>query len=292
MKLIQSILTQNNCYKAGRKINPIGIVIHSIGCEQPSAAAFVRSWNTATPGGREVCVHGFIDGVNLGDVYQTLPWNYRSWSCGSGVKGSYNDSYIQVEICEPKSGGYVNGQLTKYDPTKFENYFKGVVNAAADLCAYLMKLYPSITVGNIVSHAEAHARGYASNHADVGHWWKFHNYDMDDFRQAVKSRTVSQTPAAPSQTPVNNQPTVKEVAKVKYLVVYGKKEDKDAAETLAYRLGCPVMDADIKFDYSIIENVYCVGAPGELPFTGYAKQIISGTDRYDTMRKVLDLKIE
>jgi N-acetylmuramoyl-L-alanine amidase len=82
----------------------------------------------------------------------------------------------------------------------------------------------------------------------------------------------------------------KEAKKMKNLVVYGKKEDKAAAELLAYKLKCPVMDADIPFDYSAIENVYPVGAPGNLPFTSYAKQIIAGTDQADTIKKVLEFK--
>jgi hypothetical protein len=83
----------------------------------------------------------------------------------------------------------------------------------------------------------------------------------------------------------------KEGPKVKYLVVYGKKEDKAAAEMLAYRLQCPVMDADIPFDYSTVKNVYCVGAPGQLPFTSYAKAVIAGLDRVGTMQKVLNFKV-
>lgn len=78
--------------------------------------------------------------------------------------------------------------------------------------------------------------------------------------------------------------------KVENLVVYGKKEDKAAAEMLAYRLMCPVMDADIPFDYSTVKNVYCVGAPGQLPFTSYAKAVIAGLDRIGTMQKVLEFK--
>ena len=47
MNLIQSILTQNPCYTAGRKITVKGLMLHSVGCPQPSAAVFVKTWNNA-----------------------------------------------------------------------------------------------------------------------------------------------------------------------------------------------------------------------------------------------------
>ena len=74
MKLVQSILTKNDCYKSGRKITVKGLMLHSVGCSQPNASVFVKNWNRS---GLEACVHGFIDG-NTGTVYQTLPWNHRA----------------------------------------------------------------------------------------------------------------------------------------------------------------------------------------------------------------------
>ena len=37
MNLIQSILTNNPCYKTGRKITVKGLMLHSVGSPQPSA---------------------------------------------------------------------------------------------------------------------------------------------------------------------------------------------------------------------------------------------------------------
>ena len=45
MKIIKSILTKNPCYTAGRKITVKGLMLHSVGCAQPSAQVFVRMWN-------------------------------------------------------------------------------------------------------------------------------------------------------------------------------------------------------------------------------------------------------
>ena len=59
MKLVQSILTKNDCYKSGREITVKGLMLHSVGCSQPNASVFVKNWNHS---GLEACVHGFIDG--------------------------------------------------------------------------------------------------------------------------------------------------------------------------------------------------------------------------------------
>lgn len=45
-------------------------MLHSVGCPQPKASAFISSWDSPAHGGS--CVHGFIDGED-GTVYQTLP---------------------------------------------------------------------------------------------------------------------------------------------------------------------------------------------------------------------------
>ena len=74
MKIIKSILIKNPCYTAGRKITVKGLMLHSVGCAQPSAQVFVNMWNSPSYGA--ACVHGFIDG-NTGTIYQTLPWNHR-----------------------------------------------------------------------------------------------------------------------------------------------------------------------------------------------------------------------
>ena len=48
MKLVESIMTQNPCYMAGRKITVKGLMLHSVGCPQPSASVFIKNWNKST----------------------------------------------------------------------------------------------------------------------------------------------------------------------------------------------------------------------------------------------------
>ena len=69
MEIVKKILTKNPCYTAGRTITVKGLMLHSVGCPQPSAQAFIKNWNS--PSYDRACVHGFID-ANNGKIYQTL----------------------------------------------------------------------------------------------------------------------------------------------------------------------------------------------------------------------------
>lgn len=183
MKLYKQILTNNDCYKTGEKIKPKGIMVHSTGANNPNLSRYVgpddgrlgenkygNHWNQARPGGRGVCVHAFIGKLKDGSIatYQTLPWDHRGWHAA----GKANDTHISFEICED---GLTN-----------KAYFEKVYKEAAELCAYLCKLY-GLTEKDIICHKEGHAKGIANNHGDVLHWWPKHGKTMDDFRAAVKA---------------------------------------------------------------------------------------------------------
>lgn len=189
MKLVQSILTKNPCYTAGRKITVKGLMLHSVGCPQPKASVFINSWNSASYD--SACVHGFIDG-NDGTIHQTLPWNHRGWHCGSGSKGSGNNTHIGVEMCEPACIKYTGGaNFTCSDLAAARAVAKRTYEAAVELFAMLCKQYglnPTAD-GVIISHKEGHSRGIASNHGDPEHLWTQlgMGYTMNGFRQAVKA---------------------------------------------------------------------------------------------------------
>ena len=182
MNLHKLIFTENACYKAGKKITVKGIMVHSTGANNPWLKRYVgpddgllgknqynNHWNTYHPGGREVCVHGFIGKLADGSVatYQCLPWEHRGWHAG----GSANNTHIGFEICED---GLSDG-----------TYFKKVYQEAVELCAYLCKEY-GLTEKDIICHSEGYKRGIASNHGDVMHWFPKHGKSMDTFRAAVK----------------------------------------------------------------------------------------------------------
>ena len=189
MKLAESILTRNPCYTAGRKITVKGLMLHSVGCPQPKASAFINSWNS--PAHDSSCVHGFIDG-NDGTVYQTLPWNHRGWHCGSGNKGSGNNTHIGVEMCEPACIRYTAGSnFTCSDLAAAKAVAKRTYEAAVELFAMLCKKYSldPLADGVVISHREGHSRGIASSHGDPEHLWAQlgTGYTMDGFRRAVKA---------------------------------------------------------------------------------------------------------
>lgn len=202
MKLVESILTKNPCYTAGRKITVKGLMLHSIGCPQPSAEVFVKNWNRADHG---VCVHAFIDG-NSGTVYQTLPWNQRAAHGG----GSSNNTHIGVEMCEPGCIKYTHGDVfTCSDARTARAVAQRTYEAAVELFAMLCKKYSlnPLADGVIVSHAEGYKRGIASNHGDPEHLWKQlgMGYTMNTFREAVKA-AMGKT-AEVETTPVKTETT-------------------------------------------------------------------------------------
>lgn len=186
MKIVQSILTENPFYTAGNKITVKGFMLHSVGCPQPNASVFVKNWNKSTY--TRACVHAFIDG-NTGDVYQTLPWNYRGGHAG----GTANDTHIGVEMCEPACIKYTSGaNFTCSDIQTAKAVVTRTYESAVELFAQLCKQYnlDPLADGVIISHKEGGARGVASNHADPTHLWTGlkMNYTMDTFRKAVKAK--------------------------------------------------------------------------------------------------------
>lgn len=182
MNLRKLILTNNDCYKAGKKIVPKGIMVHSTGANNPWLKRYIAPndgligentycthWNTPRPGGRQVCVHAFIGKLADGSIatYQTLPWNHRGWHAG----GTANNTHIGFEICE--------------DGLTDSVYFNNVYREAVELCSYLCKEY-GLTEKDIICHSEGHKLGIASNHGDVMHWFPKHGKTMNTFREDVK----------------------------------------------------------------------------------------------------------
>lgn len=197
MKIIQSFLTKNPCYQAGKKITVKGLMLHSVGCPQPSAMAFIDYWNGDYD---SACVHAFIDG-NTGDVYQTLPWNHRGWHGG----GASNNTHIGVEMCEPACIKYTSGEkFTCSNPSVAREVVKRTYASAVELFAQLCKEFnlDPLTDGVIISHKEGHGSGIASNHGDPEHIWNQLGlgYTMDTFRQAV-SAAMNKDNASNTQTP-------------------------------------------------------------------------------------------
>lgn len=214
MILKECVFYENGAYKAARRIKPVGIIVHSTGCDnemlrryiQPTSAnadtaailadlgknVYNNHHNQEYINGvyNDICMHAYIGCNNNGDVevYHTLPYNYACWGCGSGSKGSYNYApyaHIQFEICE--------------DNLNNKSYFDKAFNAAIEYCAYLCKKL-NINVENIVSHKEAAKAGYASSHGDPENWLTKYGKNMDWFRAQVKNELKKMTADAKTKT--------------------------------------------------------------------------------------------
>lgn len=244
MRIIECIHTKNDCYKAAQKMTPAGIVVHSTGANNKTLKRYVdcpsevgknlnnNHWNmSAAEMGRSVCVHAFIgtDINNKVAVAHILPYNYCCWGVGSGTKGSYNynPAYIQFEMCE--------------DSLTDKAYFEEVRDTAIEYCAYLCKEF-NLKVENIVSHKEAHALGYGSNHGDPDNWWKNFGYTMDQLRAAVKAKLNQNSDSKPVETPT--------VLKTLYRVQVGAYSVKANAEAMLKKLKDAGFDGYIKSESS------------------------------------------
>ena len=187
MEIIQCYQTKNPCYRKGTPMKPVGIVVHSTGANNPHLCRYVdcperlgvnrygNHWNRPEAA---TLVHGAIglDKDGFVTVVNTLPYTMAAWGVGKGSRGSYNydpTGHIQFEMCED--------DLT--DPS----YFDQVMGTAVAYCAQLCREY-GLAAESIVSHKEAHALGYASNHGDPENWLGRFGMTMEDFRARVRAK--------------------------------------------------------------------------------------------------------
>ena len=196
------MMTQSTCYKGTRKFTPKGILWHSTGANNPNLSRYVQpddnasnrsellkklgtnhnhnDWNhTSVQAGLNFWIGKLADGTVT--AIQTMPWDYRPWGCGSGSKGSCNNTHIQFEICE--------------DALNDRSYFDACYKEACEMTAYLCKKYgidPKGTITcdgvkcpTIIDHTGSHSLGLGSGHADVQHWFGRFGKTMEDVRNDV-----------------------------------------------------------------------------------------------------------
>lgn len=183
IKIIESTVTENPCFKDNKTINVKGLMLHSVGQAMPWAQYWVEKFNSDFS--RSVCVHAFIDAKN-GDIYQTLPWEHRGWHAG----GTANNSYIGVEMCESDRMIYRNyTEITCEDADAVRKDAETAYNSAVKLFALLCRQYNLNPVTDIISHNEGGLSGIASKHVDPEHYWKGIGvpYTMNGFRNDVKT---------------------------------------------------------------------------------------------------------
>ncbi len=122
---------------------------------------------------------------------QTLPNIYKAWSCGTGLYGTLNNGWIQINLCE--------------DNLDDVFYFQRVYEEACQLTAYLCDCYKidpigityykdlglvkAIEVPTILCHQDAADLGLATNRVDVYHWFSKYGITMDDARKRISKLT-------------------------------------------------------------------------------------------------------
>lgn len=194
MNLVKHFITENDCwgynqqrlderYTRFQEEGPKGLMLHSVGCGEPTADVWVERWNKP---GMQIMVHAFVEPDR---VVQTFPWRYRAWHAG----GCGNDSYIGVEMTEPASIVYPDPMKAEWvdkDPAASRAHMLAVYAQAVELFALLCKEFALDPLGDgvIVSHAEGHKRGVASGHADPEHIWNKMGLTMDGFRRDVAKK--------------------------------------------------------------------------------------------------------
>ncbi len=237
--------TQSRCYGVKRRaIKPVGIVVHSTGANNPSIKRYSQPsdndskrsellsligvnkygnhWNTSLA---SKSTHYFIGKLADGTVgvVQNLPENIAAWGGGKGKNGSYNyepTGHIQFEICE--------------DNLKSKEYFETIYKTAVELCADICRRY-GWKSNVIVSHKEAHAKGYASNHSDIDHWLLKYGLTMNDFRSEVDKLLTPKKEEAPKEEKL-------------YRVQVGAYSKRENAENMKAKLIADGYPAIIKED--------------------------------------------
>lgn len=207
MEIGKCILTGNLCYQRNveqadsrytefQNRGPLGVMLHSTGANNPQLRRYLapddgiigknqydNDWNRA---GIAKCVHAMIgkDRDGIVRTYQCLPWNYRGWHCAK----SGNDTHVAIEICED--------DLT--DGLYFAECYAQAVELTAHICAEY-GLDP-MADGVVIDHAEGYELGVASDHSDVGYWFRKFNASMDGFREDVsRALETADEPEPPAE---------------------------------------------------------------------------------------------
>lgn len=182
MKILESFMTENPCFKRNEPLEPQGITLQILGRPQPSAKVMVHNWNRETQ--TDICPHVFIDSRS-GEVYQTLPFNVKGKHAGT----SLNSRTIGIMICEPIGVKHSKGEIVlASDLTEVQAMVYATWNAAVELSAILCEQYKINPLNRIYSY---HKRSPEK-------LWKFLNVPptMQEFRSNVLLKMAELKPVS------------------------------------------------------------------------------------------------
>lgn len=228
MKVVESFLARNPCYRTNRKIAVRGIALYSVGCPQPSAKVFIHNWNNEKYS--RACVHAFVD-ANDGVVYQTLPWSHRGWHGDA----DNNNTRVGIMLCEPHQIKYRNADTFDVvgDANDAAVAVDRVYQSAVELCGQLCVKYDLDPMTDIWTPS--------GGHSDPEHLWKGLqlNYTMEGFRKDVMEETkriLSDSEEA--------KETVESAIATKSSIIVTAEEDRATAEIQK----TPVMRVHVVYD--------------------------------------------
>lgn len=161
VRIVKNYYTKNRCYTNNRNYKKIGGIVHSTATPGVMAATFRDRWNNAIVA---KAVTAFVD--DLG-VVECLPWSRQLWHVATTQGNNY---YFGFEICEDLA----------HDKAYFDKAYRNAVEYAAEVSKVM-----GWTGKDWLSHKEANAKGFASNHGDPEHWWKEFGVTMAMFRSDV-----------------------------------------------------------------------------------------------------------
>lgn len=222
MKLLTCLLTASDCYRAGRTIKPVGVMVHSTGANNPNLKRYVQPVSTTPDRANllaQLGTNGNGNHWNQTRVYiytdNTRTVGTRNYSktlkqilyepCVHGFIGKLADGSVAAVQTLPwiwrgwHAGTGTSGKSANDTHISFEicedgltdpAYFAQVYRAAVELTAMLCGAYDldPLADGVVICHQEGYRRGTASNHGDVLHWFPKHGKTMDDFRADVAAK--------------------------------------------------------------------------------------------------------
>lgn len=184
VKIKEKFAKNNPCYN-GNSIPIKGAMLHSVGCPQPDPLVFHSIWNKSDA---NVCVHAVIGKDPV--CYIMLPYTKKAWHCGSGSKGSGNNSLWSMEMTEPSTIKYISGGqwVETGNGKNTKAHVLATYQNAVEVFAYICSKFGLDPTNDnvIMSHSEGHNKGIASNHGDVEHIWNKFGLTMKQFRKDVK----------------------------------------------------------------------------------------------------------
>ena len=124
--------------------------------------------------------HAFIGRLDNDTIItiQGMPWNYHSYDCGGGLKGSCANGWIQIKICDDSQ-------------ENFEKVYKEICEISAYLCRlcnfdpYGLNTVGNIKVPTILCDKEAYSLNLSNYSNDTTNWLLANGKTMKEARDDI-----------------------------------------------------------------------------------------------------------